>query len=422
MSENQTPYVARSEDISAIHNLWNQAIEGNPRAVRLQAPFGGGRRALVGQFMREAAVQRDDAVLWRVNCLDQENGVQWLVRMYGSLVATLGQDALRKGRAEMILNSQLPSQPKRVQTWYQQFIETLKEAKTDTQTGQVQLRMPQDNPLIGLVEVVSALARRTPICLELQNPQLVNSLTLASFVEALLHEAKESNSKLMVILFDEAESDITKSLYPMPLLDFYNRNADHTEVLSLDPWGANETKAFLDSKSLTSDAEAIARICNGRPGFIAELIEILEEEGRLEEDLSSATMASLTPSTVDADELEAPESSKDEENQRSHATANDAMRVAHLASLLGTAFPSGLVADMGAFERESVDDLIDAQSDLYAEVQFSKEMGSWIYRFNRGCWREGIIELHSDEESMALAQRVGVFMERYLVPLSLIHI
>ena len=90
LSENQTPYVARSEDLSALHAHWNQAAEGAPKALRLQAPFGGGRRALVGQFMREAAAQRDEAVFWRVNCLDQENGVQWLVRMYGSLVATLG--------------------------------------------------------------------------------------------------------------------------------------------------------------------------------------------------------------------------------------------------------------------------------------------------------------------------------------------
>ena len=53
----------------------------------------------------------------------------------------------------MVLNSQLPAQPARVQTWYQQFIAAMKESKTDKETGQIQLRMPQDNPLIGLVEV-----------------------------------------------------------------------------------------------------------------------------------------------------------------------------------------------------------------------------------------------------------------------------
>ena len=111
MTEAQSPYVARPGNVEALKALWSEAQGGTPRVVRLQAPFGGGRRALVGEFIRQVGAEEDDAILWRVNCLDQENGLQWLVRMYGSLVATLSTDALRKGRAEMVLNAQLPSQP-----------------------------------------------------------------------------------------------------------------------------------------------------------------------------------------------------------------------------------------------------------------------------------------------------------------------
>ena len=89
-------YVARDEDLSALQSHWEQAVAGTPRFVRLQAPFGGGRRALVGELLRGIQGRQEEAIVWRVTCLDQENGLQWLVRMYGSLVASLTADVLRR--------------------------------------------------------------------------------------------------------------------------------------------------------------------------------------------------------------------------------------------------------------------------------------------------------------------------------------
>ncbi|NCG20826.1 MAG: hypothetical protein GWP91_17600, partial [Rhodobacterales bacterium] len=228
-------------------------------------------------------------------------------------------------------------------------------------------------------------------------------------------EARDAKSKLMIVLFDEPESDITKALYPLPLLDFYNRGANHHVVQSIAPWGADETQAFLESKSITADAARIAEIATGRPGFIAELVEILVENDQISGNLSEVTLASLVPTSIDESELEVPDAPA-EEGKRQYANADDASRVAYLAALMGQAFPSRLVADMGGFVPESIDDLIDAQDDLFAEVQFSKEMNTWIYRFKRGSWREGVLEANQDDEGLDLARRVGLFMERFLVP------
>lgn len=410
MSEDPTPFVARESDIDALRALWEGAADGKPATLRLQAPFGGGRRAVFNAFLR--SIDSSDVIVWRVNCVDQENGLQWLVRMYGSLVATLSSDVLRKGKIEMMLNAQLPSQPKRVQTWYQQFIAGLKEAKTDAESGQVQLRIPQDNPLIGLVEIASAIASKMPMILEIQNPYVVNSAALALFAEALHTEANERGAKLFTVLHDEPESDMVKAVHPMPLLDFYARN--DLKVRNLEPWGAAEVQKYLDSKGLTGDADRIATISKGRPGFVAELVEILEAEGKLS-DLDGVTLGSLMPMDIDEDELDVPDSPP-AEGERKHATPDDAGRITFLAALLGTAFPSNLVADMGGFERESVDDLFDAMGDLFEEVQFSNELGTWIYRFTRGTWREGVLEQNDSDEGHDLARRVGLFMERYLVP------
>lgn len=412
MSDESTPFVARAADIDALTALWEGAVEGQPATLRLQAPFGGGRRAVFNAFLRTLPAD-SNAIVWRVNCIDQENGLQWLVRMYGSLVATLSGDAIRKGKIEMLLNAQLPSQPKRVQTWYQQFIAGLKEAKTDAESGQVQLRIPQDNPLIGLVEIAAALAAKFPMVLEIQNPYVVNSVAFSTFIEALHSEARERKAKLLIVLHDEPDSDIAKAVHPMPLLDFYQRDASiKTKTLAL--WGASEVETFLKSKDLKGDAARIAEITGGRPGFVAELVEILEGSGKLG-DLDGVTLSTLMPSSIDEDELDVP-TTPVADGERKHAGPDEAVRITYLAALLGTAFPSNLVADMGGYDRDSVDDLLDAMGDLFEEVQFSQELQTWIYRFTRGTWREAVLEQNDNEEGHDLARRVGLFMERYLVP------
>ena len=414
MSEDRPLFVAREADVAALQTLWSAARDGSSKVVRLQGPFGGGRRALSAEFLRQVAAADDETIVWRINCLDQENGLQWLVRMYGSLMAVLTGDVLRRGKVEMVLNAQLPGQPKRVQGWYQQFISSMKEAKTDAEKGQVQLRLPQDNPLVGLVEVVAAIARKVPMVIEIQQPYAVNSLGLAMFVEALFMETQDGG-RLLQVLFDEAESEVTKALFPMPLLDLYDRMADRFDVHAIEPWGADEVSAYLDSKGLEADAARLAEIASGRPGFVAELVDILVAEERLGGDLSEVTLASLVPASVDEEELEVPDAPP-AEGEAKHATAGDTGRVMHLAALLGAAFPSNLVADMGGYDRDSIDDLLDAMGDLFEEVQFSKELNTWIYRFKRGCYREGVLESNDTEDGHDTARRVGVFMERFLVP------
>jgi len=415
VSEENAIYIARPSDVEALQNHWQDAMSGKTRFIRLQSPFGGGRRAVVTDFLRQVEKETEEAIVWRVTCLDQENGIQWLVRLYGSLVATLSTDILRRGKIEMMLNAQLPQQPQRVQAWYQHFVATLKEAQLDKDKGQVKLQLPADNPFIGLTEVVMGIARKIPMVIELQNPHAVNSLLLSTFVEALHDAAKESNSKLLAILFDEPDTEIKKNLWPLPLLNLFERRADLFEEQVIVPWGVTETQAFLDSKGLKSDAEHISTIASGRPGYIAELVEILSEKELLGSDLSEVTLASLAPLGVNESELDVP-SQAPEEGERKHATVADTGRIVYLAALLGQAFPSSLIADMGGYDRDSIDDMLDALEQLFEEVQYSEELGTWIYKFKRGSWREGILQHNATPESREIAQRVGAYMERFLVP------
>jgi tetratricopeptide (TPR) repeat protein len=218
-----------------------------------------------------------------------------------------------------------------------------------------------------------------------------------------------------VVLHDEPKSDANDASWPVPLLDLCQRRADDLPALPIEPWGATEVARYLESRGVQSDAAALAAISSGRPGFTAELVDLLEERKELGADLSGTTLASLVPLKVDESELDMPDAPP-EEGKRKHAGPDEAPQVAYFAALLGSAFPGSLVADMGGWDRESVDDLFDAMPELFEQVQFSQELGTWLYRFRRGGYREGVLQRNDSEPGHELARRVGMFMERFLVP------
>jgi tetratricopeptide (TPR) repeat protein len=240
-------------------------------------------------------------------------------------------------------------------------------------------------------------------------------LLLSSFLEALLDESPSSSSQLLTILFDEPESELKQTLWPLPLLNLLERRSENFDLHAITPWGESEVTDFLKSKGLDSNAKRISEIADGRPGYVAELIEILSEQDKLSADLSNISLASLAPMNVNEGELDVPVEAP-KEGERKHATVADSGRIVYLAALLGQAFPSNLIADMGGYDRDSVDDMLDALEELFEEVQYSEDLGTWIYKFKRGSWREGVLQHNATDEGRDLAQRVGAFMERFLVP------
>ncbi|MEC8422620.1 MAG: hypothetical protein VX000_02520, partial [Myxococcota bacterium] len=225
---------------------------------------------------------------------------------------------------------------------------------------------------------------------------------------------------LLMVLGVEPADDVGKTWMSLPLVDLLERRADDLDVVDLQRWGEEEVGRYLTAKGLTSNAAEIARIADGLPGFVAELVDWLEAEGRLSDDLTGISLSDVADTTPDADELEGDDDEPADSDEgtpgnRKTAPADDAERVAYLAALLGLSFPSGLLADMAGFERESVDDLLDATEGIYKELQFSKPLGTWIYQFHKALLRESVLQRHQTDEDKQLAARVGAFMERFLV-------
>lgn len=415
-----TPFVARAADLSALQEHWAAARQGEPRVVRITAPIGGGKRALTGELVRNALAEDEDVLVWRAVLTDEQDGLQNLIRMYAGLFQALHRSPGMRGRVEMALNAQLPGEPKRVQGWIQAFIEGLKKGAPKPGETEFQVILPRDNPLVGLVELTALIARRFPIILDVQNVNNVHSVGFFAMLEALLDElVGQSDEKfhILTMLSMETLDDVAKRHWSLPLQDFLTRRDDDLDLLEAGAWGEEEVGLYLASKGLESNAAAIAAATGGRPGFVAELVDWLNDNDRLGDDLSGFTLADVADITPDADELEGDDEDDDEaEGTRPKAAATDAENLAFTAALLGLTFPSGLVADLRGLERDSVDDLLDATDDIYKELQFSKPLGTWIYQFHKALLRESVLARHTSEADQQHRVLVARAMEGTLVP------
>ncbi len=412
MADSPSLFVCRPTDLAMLRGHLDAARAGQSRTVVLEAPLGGGKRAVVGELVRSIAPDEDVLVI-RASLSDEEDGLRTLLRLYAALYGALYRDPVLRGKVEMILNAQMPQHPKRVQQWYQAFIEGLKKSVPADGEQSFQVTLPRDNPVIGFAEILGGISRKMTTILDVQN--VFNSHSVSTFAALEGLHAARKDGRLLMILGIETVDDAARAWMPAPLLDFMDRRKDelHREVLT--PWGADEVTRYLESKGLTATApERIAEITAGRPAYVAELVDVLVEREQLSESLEGKTLPDFAPFEADASALEPGEPA--EEGKRRKVGAEDAARVHYLCALLGLSFPSGLVADMDALDRDSVDDLLDACPNLVAELQFSKGLGTWVYQFKRGLWRQAILDAHRADEDHELARRVAAFLERFLVP------
>ena len=414
MSE-QELYVARSDDFEVLHRTWNKANEQST-VMLLTGVLGSGKRALVGQLARKLTQEENSYLILRPNFSDEEDGQGALFKLYTTLFSAIhGQKGFRS-TLEMNLNLQLNQYLKRTQDWIRMFLDALKSGAPKEDSNEFQVSVPRDNPYLAFVEIVHAISEKTPILLDLQNIHNIQSLPFFVMLEAFLARSGSATHKLLTIIHTVPMEE-NESWVALPLQEIIKRREDLPH-LSMQSWDVEHTQKYLKSRgSETNIAEKLVEITSGRPGFIAELADWAANDSDFAERLPGSTLeniVSFSPSediSEDSDEEEQTTS----KNQRKKCTYADAENIAYLGALLGMSFPSGLVADMGNFDRNSVDDLLDASEHLYKELQHSKPLNTWVYQFQKAIYREAILAKRTSDQDKTIAANVGLALERNLI-------
>ena len=187
MSEStQATFVARESDLATLRTHFEGALTGTCTTVHLTSPVGGGKRALVGDFVSKLGDQSAEVLTWRSNLTDEEDGLRVILRLYASLYSALYRDPLLKSRVEMVLNAQVPQQTPRVQAWYKTFVDALRQPAPKSGDETFKVMLPRDNPALGLVEILAGISRKMPVIVDIQNLHFSHSLSTFALLEAIL--------------------------------------------------------------------------------------------------------------------------------------------------------------------------------------------------------------------------------------------
>ena len=415
-------YVAKPNDLAILTEKWTLAKKGNAQTLFLTGSFGGGKRAIVAEIVRQAKEEEQDVLVFRPVFSEEEDGQNSLVKLFASMYSYLHGNLALRGKVEMALSSRLPNQPQRVQRWVRSFIDGMKKGAPKPGETQFQLHLPTDNPLIGFIEIIHEMAQAFPVIIEFQNIHAIQSLPLVAMLKAYMHEAKKVEGLKLFTILSSLPVEENKSWISLPLQDALKEEEENFTTLNLSAWDAGDVKTYLASKEYDFGMEEkIVELTKGRPGFIAELADSLNEDEDLRAKLPTLTLETFVDLAPDADELEEQEPSDEkeegsEEGKRKSATAEDAERIAFIGALIGLSFPSGIVADMLALERSSVDDIFDASEAVYKEVQHSKPLNTWIYQFKKAMYRESVLARHQTEDDKRITGNTAAFVERFLAP------
>jgi hypothetical protein len=205
----------------------------------------------------------------------------------------------------MALSSQIPSQTERVQRWYRSFIEGMKKGAPKPGEDKFQVHLPTDNPLLGFVEIIQGIAQAFPTILAFQNTHAVHSLPFMATLKALLTESKKVSGIKLLTIIDMVPTEGNELWLSEPLVDVLEQEKDNLVQLKLSAWEAKDVSQFLKSKDYQFGLEdKIVELTDGRPGFIDELCDMINNDSDLQEKLPSMQLSDLADVQPDEDELE----------------------------------------------------------------------------------------------------------------------
>jgi tetratricopeptide (TPR) repeat protein len=426
LSESEkTEFVGRENDINNLRAHWDAASEGNSRCLHVTATLGGGKHVLVSSMCKYAYEKTPNSIIVRTNLPVESTSQSIMLALYSSLYSAVLSKPELKGKVEMSLTMQASSAGERTKRWLDGFVGNIKSIAPNPESDQHKVNIPNDNPLLGYIEIITALSKEFPVVLDLRGVHHVYSLPFFTTLNALFSHTQQDDSslKLLIVLQSEGVEGNEAWVAP-PFQLFLERYSDNLHNIVVDPWGVNETKAYLESKSFeVGNAEQLTTINSGRPVMIAEMAKWIHEDEDFAKRFPELTLENIANITPNPEELEEdseseeagdePEASDEEKAPKPRkAGADDAGDVAYLAALMGVSFPSGFIARMGNYTSDSIDDLLDA-TEIYDELQMSEPLKTWIYRFTKSIYRDSILSTRTSEDDQKVAKNVARFYEQF---------
>lgn len=309
---------------------WSKVREFSAQVCHIQAPLGTGSKHVLNHFQRQIA---GECLTWHVRLRENLYGWEILPVLTNGLWKTIRHSANMVAMVRKSLELDLGDE--RLNGILKTMSESLQHSHD---TNNAQLKLPSDNPIMGLVLLARAIMREVPLLIMIENVQFCHSHIPLVFLLASLQDAQQTRT--MVVLHSTVLNDDTVSTFPIPAQALLSTLRGTT--VGLESWAGDAVGQFLTARALTDvSLKDWMAWTAGRQELLAEMVAWNEQDPLAEKAILERQLVFVPTDNPERTE--------------------QCLRV---GALLGWRFSVQHVASMLGLEAEDVSTVLSAQSHL----------------------------------------------------------
>lgn len=382
----------------------------SPVSVLLQGAEGSGRASSVEALLERLAEQGRNFALWRIASQPGDDGLRSLMRAFGGFVTGLARTAAfgDADPGDLLDQAALSAADERVRGWLQHFASCVRDVRVHG-GGELQIKLPQQNPWLALLYAWDVLGQRTSWVVHLHDLVQTTSPSLWAFLSAMLGRARARRWRVLFLvapgdnLWSEQPGDEAQ---PGPAAVMRSLFADAVP-LPIPPLAAAEVAELLDETYRPNSfppelAPRLLELSLGHPDTLHEILDVLEDDETITWDQRAFSLSSmedvdmdvLVPLPIESAEEDAAGSEGGDEDGEGAGEAGDdgpspslMERILQVAALEGPTFSASAIRSVLRAGEDEVDDALDAMPHIVQEAEYHKALGTWTYRFRYRFWQ-----------------------------------
>lgn len=382
-----TLFLGRDEETGILHGIWSKTVrDSQPHLITVIAEPGVGKSRLLTEW--EAGIQ-DNVLVCHGHCLPygEVRGYRALAQLLRSacgISSDVKTDDVQKQLKQFVRKLSKEQSFEIEPDLLARHLSLLIGTDSDTETASI----PDPKTInTSLRYFLEALARRTPLCLILEDIHWADQafLSLIEFVIAHAHDAP-----LLIVTSARPELFNTKS-------DWGAGIRSHTSI-DLKPLNEDTTRRLIrdlckDTKTFELDIDSICRVTGGNPLFVEEFVASIREK-RVETTMPSSIRALIS--------------------SRLDMLPPDERKLLQVASVVGEMFWPSAVETLGGFpaDREILERLV--QREFIRRTAQSQVSGQQQYEFKHALVRDVAYGILPRRERRTLHASLITWMEQTL--------
>ena len=397
------PVAGLDPTVDAMLEVYDGAADA-PRTLLIEGRDGGGRKTAIDRLLQRITERGDPPTAIRLRGQPSDDGIKTLGRFYSSFVGAVARGPGSQEALAALDAAAEASNDERVGGWLSGIAGSMRELRAHA-SGQFQIKLPGDNPWLGLLYAFDVLGPRRRWIIDLFELGHVTSPSFWAFLTALIGRVRARQWRVLFVVTpgrnlysEKGEGDQAGPL------SFLGSLFDDSTLISLPPLSRDAVAELIEDtyrphRFPAAFAPRLHELSGGHAESLHELLDALEEDetitwddkGYALSDLEDVDLEVLVPIPAEDDEEEGEEdAAEDGAEAPADGRPDDAFleAVLHVAAHEGRTFSSALVRTYLEAGEDAVDDALDAMPHLVEEVQYHQALGTWLYRFRFGFYRD----------------------------------